>query len=610
MTITLTGLGSGLDYESWITELVAVKQAAIDKVSTQVSDIKTKESTLSTLKSSYSSLLSSIKAITDAQTNISNNVFNQKTATSSSTAVGVAATSTAAIQNIKVSVSQLATSTTAQSATAASAVVTSDTKVSAVAEGKVNPGSFSVYVNNKKYSIDVTIDESMGDVVNALNTSLKDTGVQASMTNGKFTIANTDTTAANYSADSTLVVGSSTDKSSLSDAMALVKNTDGSYSSSKTIWLADSTEALTGKNADGSSASGFASAITAGTFTIGNAQFTIDSSTTLTGLISQINNNKDAGVSAYWDSNAAKIVMTSTDQGATNINVEAGSSNFTDVIGLTSSTWNTAEDGTKTMATTQLATNSQTLGTNAKLTINGTTITSSSNTVTSDISGLTGVTLTLNSETTSTANVAVAADTTALSTAIQSFVTAYNKVISTTDTDTAKDGDLYGETSLNSIRNNLRTLATAKVDSSNVYKTLASIGITTGSIGTSISANTNQLTVDTAALTKALQADPDSVKKLLLGDGTNDGVLTKLSTTLNASLDTSKGYFATRTKSYDSEMSNLNAKISRQNLDLTAYKKQLEAKFSAMDTLISNLRNQASTMDSTLGIKSSSSSSS
>lgn len=586
MTISVSGLGSGLDYSSWIDKLVQIKQNDIDKVSAQVTGTKTKGTTLSTVKSSYSSLLSSIEALNSITQKDS--PFSQKTATSSDKAVSASVDAYASAQNIKVSVSNLATATSAKSASVAAAAIKSDTTISSISEGSVTAGQFSIYVNNNKYSIDVATNSTLGSVLQSITDK---TGLAASVdTNGKVTIGS--------GSSASIVIGAGTDTSNFANVLALSKNEDGSFTSSKPVFTTNTSAALT-------SASFANGTVKAGTFKIGTAEFTIGSSTTLDSLVTSINNNKDAGVSAYWDSNSGKLVMESTNQGALNINVEAGTSNFTDIMGLTSSTWNT--DGT--MATTKLASGSQTLGTNASLTINGTTITSTSNTITSDISGLTGVTLTLNDETTSTATVAVSNDTSKVTDALNTFISAFNDAISQTDTATQTGGDLHGESILNSLRNRIRTLVSANTGTG-TYTNLASIGITTGKIGTSVNANTNKLTLNADALSKALANDPDAVKKLLIGDDStgSKGVLTNMGTELDKSMALG-GYFAKRADSYSQEINRYNDKIDRMTTAMNAYKSQLEVKFSAMDKIISNMKNQASIIDSYLGTSISSSTS-
>lgn len=580
-TITVNGLGSGLDYNTWIEELVAVKQSKIDAVSKQISGIKTKESTLSSLKTNYSDLLSKIQTLTDTLSSTS--VFNKKAAASSSDAITAKADSKASVQSVKVSVTSLATATVAKSASAVAANVDGTTKISDIAEGAIKEGTFSVYVGGVKHSLSITSGETLNDVLTGLNgIEGVDASIGTGADSGKLIIA--------ADIGYNVTVGSSSDSSNFSKVMSLVRDADtGTYSSSKAIFKTDTTAALTSTSFSGG-------AVTEGTFTIGNAEFTIDSSTTLDGLIKKINNDEDAGATAYWDSNAGKLVLTATEEGATNINIEAGTSNFTDIMGLT--------------ASGGIASNSQALGTNAVLTINGTTITSASNTITSDISGITGLTLTLNDETTSDATINITGDTSAAVDAITNFVSAYNMAISNTETDTASNGKLYGESLLNILESNVRKNASAAVSFDNTYKTLASIGITTGAVTTDMSADVKQLKLDKDKLTAALETDPDAVLSLFTGNDAlkTNGVLTKMSTTLENSLNASNGYFTKQEDSYENQVDRLNDKVDRMTKNLEKYQTNLEAKFQAMDKLISNLQNSSNVFDSYFNKKSDSSS--
>lgn len=590
MTISVSGLGSGLDYAGWITKLVQLKQDEIDKVNTEITNETTRKSDVGILKDEYSKLLDSIQTLTNASTSASN-VFAQKSSTSSLPAVGASVTSSAAVQSINVTVSKLATSTTAKSNAVVAAPITNSSSASSMA------GKLTIYVDGTKHSLTIGSTDTVGTVLSNIT---KETGLAATVdSSGKVTIGSGST--------STVTIGSNADTSSFINTLSLTKSSsDNSYISSKSIFATDASAKLTStpfaKDAAGDST------VKAGTFTLGNSTFTIDSNTTLNSLITQINSDTNAGVTASWDQSSGKLTLTSTDQGATNINIEAGTSNFTDIMGLTNSTWNT--DGS--MKTTALAAGSQTLGENASLTINGTTITSSSNTVTSDISGIAGLTLTLNDVTTTTAKVTVSQNTSPLETAIKSFVSSLNSVVTDTATATASSGDLYGETTLSSLRNKLRTMATASADGSSVYKSLSAIGITTGAIGTSVDTDTSTLIIDTTKLEAALKNNPDEVKKLLVGDSTTgkSGMLSKMETVVSGSLDTTKGYFAARTKSYDSEIKQMNTKVDNMTLAMTAYKADLTAKFSAMDTIISNMKHQASVFDSYFNTNNSSSSSS
>lgn len=573
MTITVSGLGSGLSYDSWIEQLVAIKQKDIDAVNAKASSATKSQNALTTVKTDYTKLQSAIKSFTTALS--TEDVFNQKTVTSSSDSVGATVTSNATLQDLTVSVSQLATATTANSSYTAASYVDSSTSISNVANGALKSGKFSIYVNGTKNEITVgsgTSDDSIGEIVNSIDSL---TGVNASLSSdGKLTI----------SADNgyTVAVGSTSDTSNFTNVMSLSRNTTtGVYSSSKSIFDTSTSANLVDtsfRKSDGSDAT-----VSTGNFYIGGIEFKIDSDTSLNDVIDNINKS-DAGVTAAWDSNTGKLKLTAENEGAIAISIEAGTSNFTDVMGLTSGG--------------ALATGSQTLGTNAILKVNGTEITSASNTVTSDISGIKGLTLTLTDKTTTDANITVTQDTTKITEAIKKFVDSYNSVISDTDKATSTDGLLYGESILTSMRAKLRGLASASIGGSNAYKTLASLGITTGAVSIDTSAKTNQLVIDTDKLQKALTENPDAARTLLVGDASNNGVLDNMGDVVDKALDVTKGYFVKRDASYDSQVKRLNTKTSKMTKSLESYKAQLETKFAAMDKIISSMQNQASVFDS------------
>lgn len=150
-------------------------------------------------------------------------------------------------------------------------------------------------------------------------------------------------------------IGATTDSSNISSLIGLTKQEDGSYASTNSLYKASVASKLTAED------SGFNEQITEGTFTIGDATFTITKDTTLSSLISEINSNDKAQAYAYWDDATGKLSITSKQEGASYINIEAGTSNFTDVMGFTTSEWN--EDGT--VKSSKMYTEAQELGQNA-----------------------------------------------------------------------------------------------------------------------------------------------------------------------------------------------------------------------------------------------------
>ena len=569
MSISFSGLASGLDTSSWVEALVAVKQEKVTAYQTSLKALQTQKSTLSDTRSAFTSLRTAIEKLTDMKFGGSFDLFAKNMATSSNDAVFTAtANGNAARQSYDIKVEQLATYTKAMSKDSASAVADDDTKLKDLG---ITKGSFTTYVNGKKNTIDIGENDTLGD----LKSRLDDFGVKAEISaDGVMKIS------AKNEGD-TIDVGATTDKSNLVSLVGLEKQEDGTYASTNSLFKANIATKLTAED------SGFKEKITAGTFTIGAATFTIDENTTLSSLISKINDSDEAQAYAYWDDATGKLSITSTKEGASYINIEAGTSNFTDVMGLTQTT--TDADGNQV---SKMYTEAQELGKNAVFTINGTKMTSTSNTVTSDISRIEGVTLTLkkvSSEEDGVSTLNVSQNTDDLKGAINEFIKAYNDCFAKVEEVTANGADLHGETSLTSLRNTLRSYANSSNDyNGGVYKLLADIGITTAAAdGKNLSTDTNTLKLDEEKFLKALEENPESVKSILGGE---NGILARMEDAVEQSLQATTGFFDVKTSTFDSDIKKMEDKITKKNKSVETYRAQLEKKFYKMELAISQMQ--------------------
>ena len=586
-TIQFSGLGSGLTYTDWISALVDAKKAPITTLSTKVSTITDAKTDTTTLKGYYSTLSSSLTKLTDSNLSSSWDLFSKTSATSSNTdTLTVTNSGNANIQSLKISISQLATNTTATSTSAVSSYIDEDTKFSTIKNGEGTTGSFTFYVDNAKYSVNVEKDDTLGDIMDKIKQATvsdenPDGLVSASINNGKLTLD---------AGSSTLTLGSSKDESNLVSILGLKKNTAGtSYESGNALYDLNTKATLTGSD------SGLSTPVTEGTFKIGGKEFKVDSSTTLASLISKINSS-DAGATASFDEKTGKLTLTSEDTGAFNISVEDGTSNFLSVFGLTS-------DG-------KIASGSQTLGDNAIMTINGTTYESFSNTVGSDTTGLSGLVFNLKevTETDSNVKVNVSQDSSQLLSAVKSMISAYNAALSNTDKLQAASYDKEGnyeynlfqyDTSLSSIRRSLRQEASYFNDS-DIYSSLSTIGISTGAAGQDAKSTSTSLVLDETKFLAALKEDPESVRKLLIGDGSEDsdgGFAGKLKKVVENSLSTD-GYFSSKTEVFDSQVKRYNSIIEKKTRSLELYEKVITAQFQAMDNTIATLKSQYSNFTS------------
>ena len=579
--ISFSGLSSGLDTSSWVEGLVSVKQIKVTQMEAELAKHEKKQSTVTGLQTAFNSLRTSIEKLTDAKFGNSFDIFSNNKVSSSDEKIFTATVGkNAARQNYDVKVEKLATGSVAASKTSVGAAADDDTKLSSLG---LTEGVMSVYVDGVKHEIEVEKDDTVAD----LKASFNDAGIDAELNNkGKLSL-----TAQNDGAE--IFVGATNDTSNMKSLLGLSKQDDGTYSSTTSLYQVSAGSKITEEGIFSQldeSGNPTDATVTKGTFTIGDAEFTIGDNTTITGLVNAINSNEDAGVSAYWDNTEAKLVLTSKEEGQSYVNIEAGTSNFTDVMGFTKTTRDT--DGN--IEKSALVTDNQELGENAVMYINGSKVTSASNTVTSDISRLEGVTINLkgvNDDKTPTSKMKVEQDSSQIVDAVNDFVEQYNSVMTELGELTSSGGELSGESSLRFMEDSLRKIVSSGTGvDEDTLTMLSQIGISTAKAGASMAADTKSLKLDEDALVAALEKDPDAVKKLLMGSsGDDSGVFSKLEKTIDDSLS-SNGYFSIAIDSIQEDMTKEAKKIDTENMRIAHYKSSLEAQFQAMEKTIADMQ--------------------
>jgi flagellar hook-associated protein 2 len=151
--------------------------------------------------------------------------------------------------------------------------------------------------------------------------------------------------------------------------------------------------------------------------------------------------------------------------------------------------------------------------------VTGPTLNSNSNTITGSVPG---VTLTLTGQGSTT--ITVSQDTQTAVNNVQTFVTAFNGLVDAIDKATAYDSTnkqgsvLTGDSTIQNLESQLRTMvSSAAPGMSGQYNSLASLGISTGAIGSPVG-TTSHLTVDSSKLSAALQNNPNAVFSVLSGN--------------------------------------------------------------------------------------------
>lgn len=304
-------------------------------------------------------------------------------------------------------------------------------------------------------------------------------------------------------------------------------------------------------------------------FTVGGVQkdpIAISANASLQDIRSAIN-SANLGVSASIISNGTvnRLVLSGTTEGSANAFSLSVTGGDTDLQSLA-----TFDRTTAGLAYAN--------ATDASLTIDGISITSSTNTIADKINGVT-----LNLLQTGTSTIKVVSDSTSLTKAAQSLVDAYNSVASYIKTNTAYNAStkvaqpLNAESTVRSIQGLLSSARTTVPTSlsSATFKTLSEIGLAIQSDGT--------MALDTTKLQSAIATSSEGVKQTLAAYGT------AFDTEITAVIGTS-GLVKSR-------IDGLTASITRYNSQATALQKRIDLtearyrkQFTALDTLMGSLQ--------------------
>lgn len=459
-----------------------------------------------------------------------------------------------------------------------------DTLLSTV---NVTSGKMSIFVDGVKAEVQVNETDKFSDVFSRIVSQVAaKTGVTVRAgfvdTDGNIVTnpadKNTGIIGIEVVGDHSLVVGASNDTTNFATIANLKQQTPERVAGSRALYKVNGNSLITTaglfKNGD----------ITEGTFTIGDATFTIDGTTTLNSLINQINKSDKSYASAYWDTLSGTLVVQSTLSGESLINIESGTSNFTKVMGFTESV-----AGKETLVTER-----QTLGQNAIVKINGTTVTSTSNTITSDISKIKGLTINLKGVSAGeTVTIKVEQDNEGIYNAVNDIIDSYNTLMEGLEKELGDGGSFEHDTMFSMMKNQLKRLMTQSVGGTTTYRNLAAIGISTGAAKDSISTDVTKLLIDKDKFMQALEKDSDAVKQLLVGTTTNSGVFLKVGNIVDSTLKTT-GYIASTENSINKNIKKMSTKITNLKTALDKYREQLETKFRTMEKAISNMQSSYS----------------
>ena len=489
-------------------------------------------------------------------------------------------------------------------ATAGTSTTALSTSTLAKAGVSSDATGFTITDGTNTSTISINSSSTMDDVVSSINGQLGAatasgglnlTGVTASFANGKFTISGHSGTlrignlTGSTSAETIANRGLVTALNLPTTATATPLSSSATISINEQTITSDAgvTEFSSSATLDSGSTGGLGLTSTTGEIRVNGTLITYDTSTdTLTSLISTINSS-GANVLASYDSLTGKITMQNKSTGASVVTVDDNSGN--DNAGLISAL--KLDSGSSAVTT---------LGQNAIYSINGgASKSSTSNTITNAI---TGASITLAGTLDTTATVTIAQDSTTAITNVKAFVTAYNGamawVIENTKVDAATKtrGVFAGDSAITAMQSKLRSAINSAASSiSTTYKTLPSIGLSSGAVGSTVG-TTNTLVLDESKFAAALAADSTAVSSLF---GSSTGPLDTLKTYLVAATSFSGLIYSSQT-SADTQLRDLDKRISTMQQRLDDKQVSLQKKYADLEAAMSKLQAQSSSLSSQL----------
>ena len=301
---------------------------------------------------------------------------------------------------------------------------------------------------------------------------------------------------------------------------------------------------------------------------------------TLTTIAAAINNATTAvHASVINDANGARLALVSSTSGL------PGNITVTGTLHLTDST------------DAPIDFNQAVVGKNASLTVDGVPISSTTNTVSEVING---VTLSLSAPTVSNGtdnpvSLTVAPDTTQATNAINNFVSAYNSVISEINnqfkvaSDGSGGGALEADGTLSQVQSMLLGAAAYSVSGNSGMVNLASIGVNMNDDGT--------LTVDNSALSSALSSNFSAVQNLLQNTTTGfaqnlDNVVQSINMPSTGILSVDSQSIANTSTDIESHITDLQAALILQEQSLTSVYSNVNATLQELPMLESQINQQ------------------
>lgn len=301
----------------------------------------------------------------------------------------------------------------------------------------------------------------------------------------------------------------------------------------------------------------------------------IDAGATLSTIRDAINTSSAAVSAAIInDGTSDYLVLTADSSGAANTITVTGSVGFEDFNYSTGTpnSWTQAVEATS-----------------ASVKVNGIAVTSTTNSISSAIEG---VTLTLSKESAGPTTLTVSKDYNSVTSSLNAFITAFNnanttfKSLGNYNSETKTASTLTGDSTLRSVDSQLRSLLfTAAGKEGNALQKLSDLGVSLQLDGT--------LKLDSSKLTAAINSNFEGVAELVSGIGS------KFKTAIAGMIDTS-GIVSNRIAGIKDSIKLLDQRQEALQLRLQKIESNYRRQFNALDVQLSNLQSLSSRLTSML----------
>ena len=563
MELGLSGLASGFDWRTLVDQLADVERTPQKRLRSEQSTLQNRNNAFGSIKTQLSVLKNRLDALS------SNEVLQARKATVSDTTVLTASAAPGVASGTYVfDITQLATAskTVGASGIGANLYPSNNVNTGTLESRGFNPPitAGTITVDGVQITIDPTVD-TLQDVFDRIDAATNNK-IQASYSAASDTIELRRV----GGPQPTLVVGSATDTSNFLSVTRLSNNGTNVIESSSSLGSITPSQPLSLANFQTPVTDGGAGA---GEFKINGVSISFNaSSDSVQNLMDRINASA-AGVSISYDRINDQFTLTNKVTGNLGVALEDVTGNFLAAAGLT------------TGATFQA-------GKDLLYKVNGGSVLSShSNTLSDQSSGIDG--LTVNALKIGTSTVTIASDSSTIKGAIKSFIDDYNRAQSTIDSLTSSSTDsagkvtrstLAGDSDANEIASKLRSIAFNQATGlTGTLNSLAKIGIdTTG--------DNDLLTLeDEAALDDAIANNLAGLK--LLFNDPDKGIATQLNTYLDKTIG-EDGSLVVRQDALTKQSSEIDTQITDMEKRVQSNRQRLIDSFVQMETAQQTINQQ------------------